>query len=186
MAQEIILILVAFLNLLLSVFVFTQNPRSLNNRFFSLLSLLASLWALANYMTGTSPFAFWLESTYTLGALLVAVGLMWTLVITDPTFNKRKSALIAFVGVVFALSSYLPGFIAARYDAIYIGGVFTGEPGWGLYIYTAFYLLGAFLILWKLFCTSRKSTEPEKKMQFELVFTGALITLGITALTSFI
>src|SRR3989344_2661094 len=184
--NKIILAVVVFLNLSLSFFVIGQNWKSFNNRFFSLLSFLASLWAFANYMTGVNPTPFWLESTYALGALLVAIGLVWVLVITNQIFNKKISTLIISVALVFSIFSYLPGFIASRYDQIYLGGVFVGKPGWGLYIYTIFYLVGAFLILWRLYKTRKITTDTNKKVQLESIFFGALITLVITALTSFI
>src|SRR3989344_3017011 len=110
--NKIILAVVVFLNLSLSFFVIGQNWKSFNNRFFSLLSFLASLWAFANYMTGVNPTPFWLESTYALGALLVAIGLVWVLVITNQIFNKKISTLIISVALVFSIFSYLPGFIA--------------------------------------------------------------------------
>ena len=184
--NKIILAIVVFLNLSLSLFVITQDRKSLNGRFFALLSFLAALWAFANYMTGVYEIPFWLESTYALGATLVAVGLIWVLVITNQIFDKKKTLLISLVALIFFISSYVPGFIAKQYDQIYIGGVFTGEPGWGLFVYTIFYLLGAFLILWKLFITRKGSTESNRKSQLESIFIGALITLVITALTSFI
>ncbi len=184
--NKIILAIVVFLNLSLSFFVISQNWKSLNNRFFSILSFVASLWAFANYMTGVNPSHFWLESTYALGAILVAIGFVWVLVITNQKFNKKESSLIIFVALVFSIGSYIPGFIASRYDQIYLGGVFTGEPGWGLIVYTFFYLVGAFLILWKLYKTWKVVTDINRKVQLESIFFGALITLVITALTSFI
>ncbi|MEN9524206.1 MAG: hypothetical protein RL536_275 [Candidatus Parcubacteria bacterium] len=184
--NKIILALVVFLNLSLSLFVIGQNWKLLTNRFFSLLSFAAALWAFTNYMTGVNPIPFWLESTYALGAILVAIGLVWVLVITSQTFNKKISILVILVALIFSAGSYLPGFIASRYDQIYLGGVFTGEPGWGLIIYTIFYLFGAFTILWKLYRAHKIATDKSKKVQLESVFFGALITLVMTALASFI
>ncbi|MEK7609744.1 MAG: ATP-binding protein [Patescibacteria group bacterium] len=184
--NKIILAIVVFLNLSLSFFVIGQNWRLLTNRFFSLLSFIASLWAFANYMTGVNPIPFWLESTYALGAILVAIGLIWVLVITNKVFNKKISLLIILVALAFSIGSYTPGFIASRYDQIYLGGVFTGTPGWGLIVYTVFYLIGAFLILWKLHKTHKVTLEKNRRVQLKSIFFGALITLVITALTSFI
>lgn len=187
MILKVILSIVVFLNLILSFFVITQNLKSLNNRFFSLLSFLAALWALANFMTGIEPIPFWLESTYALGALVVATGLIWVYVITtDFSLNKIKTLIITLISLFFAFGSFWPGFIAKRYDDIYIGGIFTGEPGLGLRIFTVFYLLGAFLILYRLLVSFRRANNAQKKNQFRSIFYGALITLLITALTSFI
>jgi len=90
MIPEIILALVVFLNFSLSFFVLSQNPRSLNNRFFALLSFFGGLWTLTNYMTGVYDSHFWLESTYAFGAFVLAVGLIWTLVLTDKTLDTQR------------------------------------------------------------------------------------------------
>lgn len=186
MILKILLFIVVFLNLILSLFVIGQDYKSLNNRLFSLLSFLGALWAFANFMTGLMPIPFWLESTYALGSFLLAVGLIWVLIITDRLFSKTKALLIILIATFFSISSFIPGFIAEEYESIYIGGVFTGKPGLGLMVYTIFYLLGAFLILWKLFIASKHADTIEKRGQMLSIFYGALITLVITALTSFI
>lgn len=186
MVQTVILAIVVFLNLSLSFFVITQNYKSTNNKFFSLLSFVGAIWAFTNYMTGVQSTPFWLVSTYASGALLVAVGLIWTSVLTDVKLSKRFSIVVTIIALVFAGLSYIPGFIASRYDQIYVGGVFTGQPGTGLIVYTVFYLLAAGLILVKLFLARKRSEDFENKLQYESVFIGACITLTMTAFTSFI
>lgn len=185
MAVTLIWAIVALLNFSLSLFVITQNYRSMSNRFFALLSFLGGIWTFTNYMTGVQPTPFWSESTYAFGGSLVAVGLIWTLVITNKKFDKRKTRLIIFIATVFFFGSYIPGFIADPFVRVYLGG-FEGVPGWGLVPYTIFYLLGAVSILFKLFMAYKKSTELDKKSQFLFVFYGALVTLFITAFASFI
>jgi signal transduction histidine kinase len=137
-------------------------------------------------MTGIQSTPFWVQATYALGALLVGVGLIWVSIITDQVIYKKKIWVISFFSLFFSLSSFIPGFIAAEYRDIYIGGVFVGIPGFGLKTYTIFYLLGASIILWKLYSASRRTDERKKKLQFMSIFEGALITLLITAFTSFI
>ena len=112
MISEIIFVIVIFLNFLLSFFVFSQNPKSYNNRFFAILSLFGGLWALTNYMTGIIPTPFWLESAYAFGALVLATGLLWTLQITDKNLNIKTISLIIIVAIIFFIGSYIPGFIA--------------------------------------------------------------------------
>ncbi len=185
MVLQVTLILVVFLNLLLSIFVFTNNPQSRNNRFFSLLSFIGAIWSFANYMTGIYALPFWLESTYAFGGLMIAVGLVWTTVITEKIFNKKNATIVLLFALFFFVASYYPGFIAKTYYEIYIGGVFTGVPGVGLWVYTLFYLAGAFLILYKLF-RGQRTANVEKKLQLGYVFFGALFTLMVTAFTSFI
>lgn len=185
MTLQIVLILVVFINLLLSIFVLTQKPESLNNRFFSLLSFIAAIWTFTNYMTGVYSTPIWLESTYAFGDLVLAIGLLWTLVITDKVFNRKLALLIVLFSAFFFINSYQDGFIARNYEQIYIGGVFTGTPGIGLFVYTLFYLAAAVGILYKLFI-AQKYADGERKIQLNYVFYGALFTLTITAFTSFI
>lgn len=185
MAVTLIWVIVAFLNFSLSFFVITQDHKSMSNRFFALLSFLGGIWTITNYMTGVQPTPFWSESTYVFGGLLVAVGLIWTLVITDKKFDKIKTLIIVLIVGVFCVLSYVPGFIADPFTRIYFGG-FEGVPGWGLVPYTIFYLLGAVLILVKLFLAYRRSTNHDEGLQYLSVFYGALTTLFITAFASFI
>jgi len=186
MVLETILAVVSFFNLILSIFVFSKDPKSNNNRFFALLAFLAALWTFANLMTGIKPTPSWLQSTYALGSLVIATGLVWTLVITDRIFNKIKTFSVYYVALVFFILSYKPGFIASSYDQIFMGGVFTGKPGFGLAIFTIFYLLGALIILIKLLIAWKKAIDPKIKSQFLLIFYGALVTLTVSAFTSFI
>ncbi len=186
MILKILLVIVVFLNLILSIFVISQNTKSLNSRFFSLLAFLAALWTFANFMTGVEPIELWLQGTYALGALVVATGLIWILVITEHPFNNKKSIFIILVAVLFAIWSFQDGFIAKQYDAIYIGGVFTGKPGFGLWIYTIFYLWCAFLILWKLFNAFKKTKDAQKKLQLESIFFVAIIFCLIVSSTKFL
>lgn len=186
MILNIILITVVFLNLSLSFFVISQNINSLNNRFFSLLSFTAALWTFSNFMTGIQPIPIWLQSTYAFGALVIGIGIMWILVVIDKELNLKKSAIIIFLSITFSILSYKDGFIAKNYGEIYSGGIFTGESGFGLIIYTFVFLTGAIFILWKLYYTRRNTQEELRKSQLLSIFYGTLILVIISAFTSFI
>lgn len=185
MVLNITLALAAFLNLSLSIFVLFQDYKSVNNRFFSLFSFIAALWTLTNFMTGIQPLPFWLESTYASGALVIGTGIAWILVVLEKKLDK-KSLLIIFLAVVFAGLSYVPGFIAEDYDQIYAGGVFTGEPGLGLIVYTVVFLCGAGFILWRLLHVRKMTEDVQKKSQLMSIFYGTLFLVIISAFTSFI
>lgn len=186
MTLNIILAVVVFLNISLSLFVLSQDFRSVNNRFFALLSLLSGLWTLANFMTGVHPFPFWLESTYAFGGLVIATGIIWILVVIEQNFNRKKSLVIFSIFFIFSLLSYYPGFIATRYDQIFGGGVFIGETGWGLVIYTVAFLIAAIYILLKLYVSYKHSPIGQKKSQLISIFYGTLILVIISAMTSFV
>ena len=181
-----ILLLVTFLNFFLSFFVISQDRKSWNNRFFFLLSFLAGIWTFTNFMTGIYATPFWLESTYAFGSLVISAGLMWTFILTDKFLDKKKLIFVFCSALFFFVASFWNGFIAERYDAIYLGGAFIGKPATGLIIYTIYFIIIASLILYKLFSTRSKIDDIKTRNQFLYVFYGALATLFISALTSFI
>ncbi len=186
MILSIILITVVFLNLSLSFFVLSQNYFSLNNRFFSLLSFTSGLWTFSNFMTGIQPVPIWLLSTYSFGALVIGIGIIWILVVIDKTLKKARALFIISISVAFSICSYIPGFIAREYGEIYLGGVFTGVAGVGIIIYTFVFLFGAIYILWKLYSERKISSDPQRKSQLLSIFYGTLILVIISAFTSFI
>jgi signal transduction histidine kinase len=186
MILNVLLSVAVFLNLALSFFVISQNYRSLNNRFFSLLSFLSAVWTFTNFMTGFQAVPFWLESTYASGALVIGVGISWILVVIKKRVEKTWIVPIISCAVFFAAASYLPGFIARDYQQIYAGGVFVGDPGIGLIVYTVFFLCGSIFILWRLVHTWKNTALGESRDQLKSIFYGTLILVIISAFTSFI
>lgn len=186
MILSIILIIVVFLNISLSFFVLSQNYSSLNNRFFSLLSFTAGLWTFSNFMTGIQPIPVWLLSTYSFGALVIGIGIIWILVVIDKTLKKGRALIIMSIAVIFSICSYIPGFIAKDYGEIYLGGVFTGVAGMGIIVYTIVFLSESVFILWKLYVARSLSDDLQRRSQLLSIFYGTLILVIISALTSFI
>ncbi|MEK7635927.1 MAG: hypothetical protein AAB405_02435 [Patescibacteria group bacterium] len=135
-------------------------------------------------MTGIYSTPFWLESAYAAGSLVITTGLIWTLALLNK-INKTKIIVLLSFAVFFFIASYWSGFIAKNYNEIYLGG-FTGQPALGLYIYTIFFILIALLILYEIFSAQKKEVNEAKKNQLLYVFYGALITLIISTLTSFV
>jgi hypothetical protein len=113
MILGIILIVVIFINILLGVFVLTQNLKSLNNRLFSLLSFIAAIWTATNYMTGISPAVEWLNSSYALGSVVIATGLIWTSLITEKKLKLKEVFTISVFALIFFVCAFIPGFIAS-------------------------------------------------------------------------
>ncbi len=90
MVVKIILFLVIFLNLLLGIFILAQNKKSLSNRLFALIGVLAAIWTFANYMTSISTSIIWLQSTYAFGSLVMSAGLIWILLLTENRLEKNR------------------------------------------------------------------------------------------------
>lgn len=183
---KLILLLVIFLDIFLSFFIFSENRKSWNNRIFSLLSFFAAIWTFTNYMTGVYATAFWLESTYAIGSLVLGIGLIWVFFLVDKILDKKKLFIVSLGAVSLFISSYLEGFIAKKYEKIYFGGAFVGESGFGLIIYALIFLTAVVLILYKLFFAWKQEINKETKSGLIYVFYGALATLTISFLTSFI
>ena len=187
MIVKIILILVIFLNLLLSVFVLSQNPRSTNNRLFSLIGLLAGIWTFSTLMIVNMPNSLmWFETAYAFGSQVMAAGLIWVLLLTNNQLKRNKVTLITTIAFLFFSASYIPGFIINNSNQIYSKAIFTETPSWGLTFYTIYYLVISFLILFKLLSAHHQTNDPERKYQLKYIFLGSLTTLFISALSSFI
>ncbi len=183
---KFILLLVIFLDLFLGFFVISENRKSWNNRLFSLLSFFSAIWTFTNYMTGVYPTAFWLESTYAIGSLVLGAGLVWVFFLVDKILDKKKIFIVSLGALSLFISSYLEGFIAKKYEKIYLGGAFVGESGFGLIIYTLVFLTAVVFILYKLFFAWQEEINKEIKTGLLYVFYGALATLTISFLTSFV
>ena len=183
MIEHITQIIVIFMNLILGCFVLSQNTKSQSHRIFSFMSLTAAVWT---YMNGTSISLIWLQSSYAFGALVISTGLIWTISITDIKLEKRKIIPIILLALFFCFGSFLPGFIIRSYHKSYSGAIPYGNYGWGLPFYSAFYLIIAFLIIWKLYKAAHVTVDQDKRNQLMNICYGALITLLVTAVTSFI
>jgi hypothetical protein len=150
------------------------------------MSLVAALWAFANYMDDTIISSVWLQTSYALGALVISMGLVWTLFITKSKVSKSKYLLLAIVTLLFCIGSYLQNFIFISYNKSAAGSIAFGEPGWGLIPYGIYYLVTAFLIIWKLHKAKITASNEEQRKQFQNIQHGASITLLVTCLSSFI
>lgn len=186
MILNIILAVVVFLNLSLCFFVFSQNTKALNNRFFFIATLISAIWTFTNFMTGVQPSPFWLQSTYASGAWVISTCIVWILVVVERKLQIKWLVIFGVPALIFSVCSFQSGFIAQSYDQIYAGGVFVGKPGIGLFVYTVIFLVGSGFILWKLFTGQKKTTDVELKSQLNSIFYGTLILVIICAFTSFI
>ncbi|MDD2732089.1 MAG: ATP-binding protein [Candidatus Pacebacteria bacterium] len=137
-------------------------------------------------MTGIYPVRFWLKSTYSFGALVIATGLIWALVLTDKYFKLKKAIIIYIFALFFFFASFYNGFIVESYEAIYPGGAFVGEPGFGLILYSIFFLLAGILIIYNLILGHRRAVNKEEKTRLRYILYGAFATLGVSFLTSLV
>jgi hypothetical protein len=178
--------LVAFLSLMLCIFVLSKNRKSDNNISFSLLTLVSALWSCCNYLVGIFPFVFILQSSYALGMLTMALGINWVHVLTQNSLSKRAKLLLFSSTSVLIISIYTPNYIAKSYEKIDLGGSFIGTPGYGLYLLSIAFFVYSFVILYRLYGSICTENNRNNKLQYLYVFIGALCSIFVTALTSFI
>ena len=183
---KIILIFVVLLNILLGIFVLKQNPKSLNNRLFSLMCLLSILWNFTNYMTDVYISSYWLSFTYALGSLVICTGLIWVLVLTNKNTNRSMLLGVSLIGILFSMGSFDPKFITESFIQTPQKIIFDTDPGWGLTLYAIYYLTFAISICLLLYNKFRKTEDAEFRLQLQYVLIGASITLTITAFTSLV
>jgi len=186
MTIKVILILVIFLNLILSVFILAQNTKALSNRTFSLLSFLAAIWTFTHYMLNISQSVYWFTRIYALGSLVISTGLIWTIIITEKSISVKKILIIFLTALLFFIFSIQPGFITQLSNKDHITITSMSNPGWGLTLYTIYYAIFALLIIWKLYNAQKTTNDNIEKSRFRFILIGALVSLIASAFTSFI
>ncbi len=150
------------------------------------MAFISAIWTFSNYMTSTTLSIAWLESSYAIGALVIASGLIWTIALTEGRVRISEVTILLPFSLLLFVCSFQAGFISDKGGFSGTGGSITDNPGWGLPIYTVYYFILTFLILWKLYKSQKESSGSDKYKQFRIIFVGALATLIITAITSFI
>src|SRR3989344_1734270 len=94
MTTMIIQFIVIFLNLVLGIFILSQDFKSSSNITFSLMSFVASIWSFANYMSDSSVSLIWMKSSYALGVIAIAIGYLWTISITKNQLKIKRHLLV--------------------------------------------------------------------------------------------
>ncbi len=179
-----IILSIVFLNIMIGLFVLFQDPKNLNHKIFSCVCFLAAIWAFSNYMTTTSLSIIWLESTYSLGSLVIATGLIWILQITETKIKYSYIFIVYCLSFFFFISPFIPNFYIKSYGLIGSSTLINGSVGWGLVAYGIYYLLFSFLMLFVLIKRLKANLELKKSGQIRLILIGSVITLCLSAVTS--
>ena len=185
MTTMIIQFIVIFLNLVLGIFILSQDFKSSSNITFSLMSFVASIWSFANYMSDSSVSLIWMKSSYALGVIVIAIGYLWTISITKNQLKIKRHLLVIVTTLIISVGSFFPNFIYKSINRNAAGDIPFGEFGWGLLLYTVFYFILGFLIIFKLYRARKESADVKNKKIFRNVYYGALITLLVTFVSSF-
>jgi hypothetical protein len=185
MTINILLILTIFLNILIGFFVLLQNPSSLFNRLFSYICFIAAIWSFANYMLVLSNSLFWLNSTYSLGSLLISTGFIWMILLTEDQITTKNIVWVYLVALFFCIVPFFPNYFIQSYHPNSLV-IRNGQINIGMILYSIYYFLFASLIFFKLFISYKKSKVELKRKQIKLILIGAVCTLTIMAVTSMI
>lgn len=183
---EIVLLLVISLNILLSIFVFSQNPKALSNRLFSLLGLMGAIWTSAHYMISITNSPYWFVTIFALGSFILSTGLIWITIIAEKHISRLNVYIICSTATFFFVFSLIPGFIIEIPFGTNQLDSKTNTFGFGLYLFSSYYLICAFLIVGKLYKAYKKSKDRGSKSQFRIILVGSLVSLVASGLTTFV
>lgn len=184
--MQMILLSVIFIDISLGLFVISQDTKKIANIVFFLISILASLWTFSHYMMNISTSIIWIQSAYAIGSLLISFGLIWAMIVTETVVNIKKVYIILIINLFFFLGSYKTGFIIDTEEQITLGAIFQNNIGWGLSLYTFYYLIAAFLMILIISRKLKKVSAREYNLQLKFIALGMSISLLITAFSSFI
>jgi len=124
---NVIILTAAVCDLFLGLLVLLKDPRKRLNLFFGVFCLICSLWIMANFLLFTFPSAFWLQSTYSFGALAASFSIFWGLEITNKKVTKIKAGVFGFFGVLFFIACYfgfkMPHLTPSDLNQLYASGI---------------------------------------------------------------
>ncbi|MCX6789179.1 MAG: hypothetical protein NTZ42_01025 [Candidatus Gribaldobacteria bacterium] len=124
---NVIILIAAICDLFLGLLVLLKDPKKRLNLFFGVFCLICSLWIIANFLLFTFPSAFWLQSTYSFGALAASASIFWGLEITNKKITKTKAVVFGSLGVLFFIACYfgfkMPPLTSSDLNQLYASGI---------------------------------------------------------------
>lgn len=181
----IILITVLITNLIISIFVIKNNPKSATNRIFFFLAIILSMWVAAMYQVTIPPFSVWMNQLTLFLATPMNIAfllLAHTLPDTHIKLSKKKLTALIVAGILLMILTSTPYTISGIEIK---NNVQSPIPGIGLLIFGIFSIslnIGAVYTLFKRF---RKSTGIVRE-QFRYVMYGILLMFGLLITTMFL
>jgi len=166
---------------ILGFIVFLNNRKSITNRTFFALALIASFYGVVNYLSYQviSPgIALWLLRLVLFSAVWYSIALVHLFYVfprADVPFPKFYKFVVLPVSIGTAFLTLTPLVFSRITEVAELGQVTNPERGPGIYIFAAVTLLlvvGSLILLFK----KTISAPREEKRQFMFVLTGTLIT----------
>lgn len=131
---------------------------------------------MANFLLFTFPSAFWLQSTYSFGALAAATSTFWGLEITNKKITKATAGFFGVSGILFFIACYfgfrMPPLTPADLNQLYASGIEVKNSlpffiGYIIYVTGALFYTISILIL-----GYRKAQNDLVKKQISYVLIG--------------
>lgn len=181
----LVLVAAVIINGILALLVFKNNPKSATNRVYTLLSLVISLWLIANYISLHPAFLnaslFWIRLSIFFATPLSALFflLAYTLPKNSLQLGTTKLGILLFLTVATMVVTISP-YAFTGVEIVNNSPRPTPGPGIGLFsiVSSLFSILAVYILVKKL----RGSTGFEKE-QFRYVMLGILLMLGLIIIT---
>lgn len=183
MILEIIILLAGIGNLFLGLLVWKKNTRSKINIYFGLVGISTSIWALVNFLFEVFQNQLFIHLSYSFGAIVPCVGLIWMLHLFEGTSNKKINNIripVLIIGSFLFVTSLINNFIiTGEYNEVTKN--FDVVPGPFYYIYSvlAFLLILSMLIVSYSFI---KRSYGVKRTQAKYILVGVW-SFSLSALT---
>lgn len=182
----IIILLAAVCNFLLGFLILIrEKTKTRLNLIFGAFCFSFSIWVLSNFLLIVSPNAFFLKSTYALGALASCISAFWVLEISGKKITKLKFVILSSTGLFFTITSYflfkIPSLTSQKLSQLYAMGVEIEGNTLFFNLYTLYFVSILFYIIFTLTSGYLRAQDIKKK-QIGYVLIGITIN-SISILT---
>lgn len=180
-------ILTVLVNIFLGLLVWKSDKKSLSNKFFSMITLIISSWAIANYFSLNSRnpdmTLFWIRMVMFITTPLAPVLYLFT---RSFPRNEENISLGLKVLIIFeCLLLFSLAFTPFMFSGVSIIKGIKPVPGIGIFIYGIF--ASGFLIASAIDIVRKyKKYSGVLKMQLKFLIAGLLITFSLMLLTNFL
>jgi HD-GYP domain-containing protein (c-di-GMP phosphodiesterase class II) len=159
------IIIAGVINFILGFFIHYQARPGSFNRALEIFAFITSTWCFSNYLLFKFPSLFWIQTSYALGALVLASALIWVSGFPERTIRKKDVFLFGGLGLLFAVFCYQDNMLIKLWGA---PGILIGI--YGLYMAALFIFL-----ISKIFRHYLKATDVSEKKRSYYIFWGAFI-----------
>ncbi len=162
------IIIAGVINLVLGFFIHYQARPGSFNRALEFFAFLTSAWCFSNYFLSRFPSLFWFQTSYALGALVMAAALIWVSGFAERAIHKKDIFIFGGLGLLFTVLCYRSNLLTNNFVKTGLGRILISI--YGFYMATLFIFLIA-----KIFRHYRKTADLTEKKRSYYIFWGAFI-----------